>query len=138
MAKAQHQNKSTQKNNSMKDETKRETVNTNDGITSARPLPCHTEPYRKVYNKFGELMNPITKSNPYFVKQKRRIPKTRKKAVCGEYVQFIPTFVDDIGMDVETKKVTYRIIDSKVYPSWPFNVKFAGWKQIIHQINKPR
>lgn len=120
----------------MKDETKRQVINENDGVTSARPLPCHTEPYRKVYNKFGELMNPITKNNPYFVKQKRRIPKTRNLARNGQYTQYIPTFYDTArGEELQEKDVVYIVIDSKPYPIHE-NIKFTGWKRIIHDINK--
>lgn len=107
----------------MKDETKRQVINENDGVTSARPLPCHTEPYRKVYNKFGELMNPITKNNPYFVKQKRRIPKTRKRPTMNEYIQIIPLYEDAKGNPIPLKKAT------------SFD-KFVGVKTIIHTRNK--
>lgn len=53
-------------------------------------LPYHSGPYVKQYDASGELLNKITKDNPYLVRPKRRYHKVRKRPVkFGQYSQFI-------------------------------------------------
>ena len=102
---------------------------TTTSFCSAPNVKRHLKPYVKKYDEYGELLNPITKHNPYFTYPRIHRRKQRNKVKSGQYEQLIPVFQDKTGALKKLSKIVWGVICGKPYAP---NLVFVGYKRIIH------
>lgn len=89
----------------------------------------HSTPYVKEYDRYGQLLNPISKGNLYLVYPKHPRRKIRKRVLSWQYVQVIPIFKDRNERIKKLSKIVWGYICGKPYAP---NLQFVGYKRIIH------